>query len=169
MVEIADKTVEYSNPKTYEALEQGVYLMLVYNDSEYDVFDRNGKGKLLVRAKSYMLKSGKFEGGLSARMKQNYLHFHRRRTDDCDEVGIFPGMVKMLLVHTLSAGDTKKVRVIERDLNRAVRCWLKEMKIHEPDQSWHSESRRICGVPPSSADISAFFSGVIELHQQRRN
>jgi hypothetical protein len=136
--------------------------LLLHNDSEHEVRDRNGdEGSLIIRPRAYTLKSGKFEGGLSSRMYLNYVHYHRKRQDDSEETGIFPSLLKLLLVHFVTTDTPKTLRALETSLNQAVRALLKETGKDEPEQTSRSESRWIRGEPPSREDLENLFRRVI--------
>lgn len=161
MTSIVNRTADFVQPKVYLTRESGVYLMLVHNDSDAPIYDRNGDGVLLVKPFGYMLKSGKFEGGLAARMMQNFVHFHCRFPGGREEGSIFPSVLKLLLVHEMPGASIRGVRQVEAELNRAVRNLLAESDLHDPEQTWHSESRRIVGTPPSPEQLAEFFQQIV--------
>ena len=146
--DVVDRTEEFSGSGPYQRREQGVYLLLVHNSTEHEVYDRNGAGKLLVRPGGWMVKAGKFEGGLGPRMCLNYVRFHLRDRETEVRDSVFPSMLKMLLVHFMSGDSPKTVRSVETKLKRRLRELLNSERLSEGDQAGHSESRRLVRLPP---------------------
>lgn len=67
---------------------QGLYVFVFKNESDLDVVDyprTADRRKVIIRARGVSIKPGKFEGGLSVRLREYNEHLHRRRSESDHE------------------------------------------------------------------------------------
>lgn len=139
-----------------QSMRVGVYAILTTNRSDLPIHDRNNPSGLMASAQGSALKSGKFEQGFCERIRGYYHHFHRR-TADGEEAGIFPNVLRNLLVLDLTKtnadADKKLLRAVEKAWNQQVRNMLRDGGWADLGQTGHSESRLIVGDPPPPEKI----------------
>jgi hypothetical protein len=121
-------------------VERGVYVYLDTNSSALPIYDRNGAGKVIVLGSATALKYGKFVGGLAPRMRQNYVHMHRRPPGRPSEDGIFPQVLSSLFVLDLSHRLRGEIRPIETDWNRSIRADLRARDLIHPGHRGRAET-----------------------------
>jgi hypothetical protein len=144
-------------PDDVRSMTTAIYALLSTNGSDLPIYDKNGRGKIIVPARASALKSGKLQGGLAARMLQNYDHFHRRPSLWKRENGVFPEVFRWLVVvdmsRTPSALDPRLLRHFETGWNRHVRSFLGQRGLSDRTQNGRSESRWLVGVPPTPEEL----------------
>jgi hypothetical protein len=122
-------------------LRFGIYARIDDNRrSPHPIWDRNGRGKIIVLGSAAALKFGKFVGGVAARMRQNYTHFHRRPAGETHQEGIFPEVMDDFFVVDLTHREKHDIRPIETEWKRAIRAELKRQDLIHPDHRGRAES-----------------------------
>jgi hypothetical protein len=109
------------SPAVHSA-ERGVYILYFENSSADPVFDKNGKGKLVIPAGGASLKPGKFEGGFIARRRQDADHLHRTPGDQFGAT--FKQCLRLALALDLSGRSTEVTRATEQVLKEAVDAFI---------------------------------------------
>ena len=65
------------------SIRDGLYLMIISNPHKQDVYDNNSKPKIVIKAESTSVKTGKFTKGIIARRKDDFgrhLHYNNAGT-----------------------------------------------------------------------------------------
>ncbi len=108
------------------------------------------------------------EGGIAARERLNYTHFHRRGDAGDEQTRIFPSVIRFLLVLDLSATkaatDKDLLQRVETAWNRAVRQFLSTGNYSDPSQHGRSESRWIPGPTPPMTDVLRLMNELVSAH-----
>jgi hypothetical protein len=146
-------------PNEVSSIRQGLYASIYENPTPYPIYDRNGPGKIIVKANSATLKYGKFENGIAERHKQNHVHMHRRDRRGTEvEAGICRGCLRSFFVLDLSGCDSKAPRRFETThWNQPLRAYLAAHNYADHSQPGRSESRYLARVP-STAELKKLLS-----------
>ncbi len=148
-------------PVEVQQVHFGLYAHLDTNESPLPIYDRNGPGKVIVLAETTALKVGKFVGGLAARMLQNYDHFHRRPLGTPAEEGIFPDVLRCLLVLDLSHRPKESIRGLETAWKQEIRALLLEQNRVHAKHRGRAESINLAGNL-SCAELAATLGPVAD-------
>lgn len=140
------------------AISDGLYVALYENNGE-DVRDNNkgGDGKVVIPARSRMLKYGKFEKGVVERYQEQLDHL-RRGPADAPEKYIYGDLVKLVLVldlTSLKVGPWSPARVFEPFWNGSIEHWLIERGHRDVGGRKRIESRVLKGDLPAVPELTA--------------
>lgn len=166
-------------------INTGLYLLLVHNEEEAPVRDRNPARRVVIPSNAGTLKPGKFEGGLIGRQRENYRHAHRRLPNGDEQHGIYPDLIQRLLVLDLSAvadeveSRTSQqpkperswpgvLRTLETCLKRRVRQFLSQRQYCDPGQNGRAESRFLRpNVVVHDDELGTLMTAVLDQHGLR--
>jgi hypothetical protein len=117
-------------------VHRGLYVQYLTNKSDRAVYDRNGKGKLIIPKRGRTIKIGKFEGGLLARRTADAIHMHRRPQTKvpphhnnellyAPELGTYIDCLSFIVVLDMGSPPKKQVRAAEGQLRERLNQFLR--------------------------------------------
>lgn len=111
----------------FATAQQGLYAFAFRNDDPDHVYDKNGDGVIIIRARGASMKPGKFEQSFHTRIANCDHHLHRKRTDGTLEQSMWECFIGgfVLDLSDLSA-VAPAARIFEAYWVHAVNSFLQE-------------------------------------------